>query len=48
MPPALLDTQFATLEPPAPDENALVIDIAGEPEAIAEAIITAIGRRIDV
>ena len=27
MPTALLDSQFATLEPPATDENALVIDI---------------------
>ena len=48
MPPALLDTQFATLEPPAPDEKALVIDIAGDPEAIVEAIVESMGRRIDV
>ena len=27
MPPALLDSQFADLEPPEPDENALRIDI---------------------
>ncbi|MCA8879560.1 MAG: gluconokinase [Rhodobacteraceae bacterium] len=27
MPPALLDSQFATLEPPSEDENVLVVDI---------------------
>ena len=28
MPPALLDSQFATLEPPGPEESALTVDIA--------------------
>jgi gluconokinase len=28
MPPTLMDSQFATLEPPAPDEDALVLDVA--------------------
>jgi gluconokinase len=28
MPPALLDSQFATLEKPAPDEQAVVLDIS--------------------
>jgi gluconokinase len=32
MPPALLDSQFATLEPPAPDERAIDVDIALAPE----------------
>ena len=27
MPPALLDSQFAALEPPAPDEDSISIDI---------------------
>lgn len=34
MPPALLDSQFATLEPPGPDENAIVVDIGPPPAAI--------------
>lgn len=28
MPPALLDSQFATLEPPTPDEHAILVDVA--------------------
>ncbi|MBI2720295.1 MAG: gluconokinase [Rhizobiales bacterium] len=36
MPPALLDSQLATLEPPAPDERAVAIDIALAPDAIVE------------
>jgi gluconokinase len=35
MPPTLLDSQLATLEPPGPDEDPIVIDIASPPEAIA-------------
>jgi carbohydrate kinase (thermoresistant glucokinase family) len=35
MPPALLDSQFAALEPPGPDESPLTIDIAAPPDAIA-------------
>jgi carbohydrate kinase (thermoresistant glucokinase family) len=39
MPPALLDSQFATLEEPGPDENPIIVDIGGTPEAeIADAI----------
>jgi carbohydrate kinase (thermoresistant glucokinase family) len=34
MPPALLDSQFATLEEPGPDEHAIVVDIAAPPEAV--------------
>ncbi len=29
MPPALLDSQFATLEEPGPDENPIVLDVSG-------------------
>ena len=37
MPAALLDSQFATLEPFAPDETGLVVDVAlGVPEQVAE------------
>ena len=28
MPPALLDSQFATLEKPRPDEHAVILDIS--------------------
>ena len=38
MPTALLDSQFATLEPPGADENPIVVDIGPEPEAIVRAI----------
>src|SRR5258705_6156885 len=34
MPPSLLDSQLATLEPPAPDEGAWVYDVRQTPEAI--------------
>ena len=38
MPTALLDSQFATLEPPGADENALVFDISASVSALAETI----------
>ena len=34
MPPSLMASQFATLEPPAPDEAALVLDVAHPLEAL--------------
>jgi gluconokinase len=43
MPPALLDSQFATLEPPGPDE-AITIDI----DQPLDAIVAQIGARLDV
>jgi gluconokinase len=36
MPPALLGSQLATLEEPAPDESAWVVDISRTPEEIVE------------
>lgn len=39
MPAALLESQFATLEPPSPDENPVVVSIAGAPAAIVDAIL---------
>ena len=39
MPVALLDSQFATLEEPAPDERAIVVDIGGSPESIVSQLI---------
>ena len=32
MPAGLLDSQFATLEPPGPDERAISVDISGSPQ----------------
>ena len=37
MPPSLMASQFATLEPPSPEEEALILDIALTPLAMAEA-----------
>jgi gluconokinase len=36
MPPALLDSQFATLEKPTPDEHAVILDISEQPAALVE------------
>jgi carbohydrate kinase (thermoresistant glucokinase family) len=43
MPPALLDSQFAALEPPAPDERAVVLPIDGTPEAIVASALEQLG-----
>ena len=40
MPPSLLESQFATLEPPA---QAITVDVSGEPDACVEAVAAAIG-----
>lgn len=42
MPPGLLASQLATLEPPAPDEHAITVDAAPPPDAQAEAVIAAL------
>jgi gluconokinase/shikimate kinase len=39
MPPALLDSQFAILEPPGPDENAITVDISARSSDLADEII---------
>ena len=39
MPPALLDSQFAVLEEPAPDEGAWVIDAAATPDEIVASLV---------
>jgi gluconokinase len=36
MPPALLESQFATLERPAPDEHAVILDISHKPAQLVE------------
>jgi carbohydrate kinase (thermoresistant glucokinase family) len=43
MPPALLDSQLATLEEPTPDEHALTVPIDGPSEQAVEKIIHALG-----
>jgi gluconokinase len=43
MPASLLDTQFATLEEPAPDEPVLRVDIDAAPDVIVANIIDALG-----
>ena len=42
MPANLLDSQFATLEPPAPDEKPIVASIDRPVAAIVDAIVTAL------
>jgi len=46
MPPALLDSQFATLEEPTPDEHPLVVDIDNPSEAVIEAALRALRTRL--
>ena len=45
MPPALLDSQFATLEEPGEAERPIVASIAPPPDAIAETIIEKLRQR---
>ncbi len=45
MPVALLDSQFAILEEPAPDEHAIVVSVDGAPAAIASEVATMLARR---
>ena len=42
MPPALLDSQSATLEEPTPEEGALVVSIDRRPEEIVTDIAAAV------
>ena len=39
MPESLLKSQFATLEPPAADENAIDVPIASTPEQVADVVV---------
>lgn len=43
MPPALLDSQIATLEPPAPEEDAIAVSVAAPVEDIVGRIVAALG-----
>ncbi|MBD0838014.1 gluconokinase [Streptomyces sp. TRM68416] len=42
MPAALLDSQFATLQPLQPDEAGVTVDVAGSPEEITERSVAAL------
>jgi len=43
MPSTLLDSQFATLEEPGPDEPAIRVEVGEPPAAIADDIVAALG-----
>jgi gluconokinase len=45
MPTALLDSQFATLEPPGTDEAPITVSVDAEPDAIVEAIMQRLKAR---
>jgi gluconokinase len=45
MPIALLDSQFATLEEPRPDEHPIIVDVGGKPPDIAHAIVRQLEAR---
>jgi gluconokinase len=45
MPASLLDSQFADLEEPAPDEPHIRVDVGQPPAAIADAIVHELGLR---
>jgi gluconokinase len=47
MPPALLDSQFATLEPPGPDERPITVGIRETPERIAEQVVAMLGPEME-
>jgi len=41
MPPSLLGSQLAALEPPQPDESSVTVDVAQSPEAMLQAVLAA-------
>jgi carbohydrate kinase (thermoresistant glucokinase family) len=45
MPPALLDSQFATLEEPGPDEHPIVVSVAPPAEAIIDEVLRQLQER---
>lgn len=46
MPPKLLESQFATLEPPAPDEQPVTVSIAPSPDAIIADVVRRLRQRL--
>ncbi|WP_175410134.1 gluconokinase [Streptomyces sp. TRM64462] len=47
MPRALLDSQFATLQPLGDDEAGVAVDVSGTPEEIADRAVAALRRPAD-
>jgi carbohydrate kinase (thermoresistant glucokinase family) len=45
MPPALLDSQFATLQEPGPDEHPITVSIAQPPQAITDEVVRQLKER---
>lgn len=45
MPAALLDSQFATLQEPTPDEHPIIVDVGGRPAEIAAEIVDQLVER---
>jgi carbohydrate kinase (thermoresistant glucokinase family) len=45
MPVVLLDSQFATLEEPTPDEHPIIVDVGGRPAEIAAEIVHQLEER---
>ncbi len=45
MPVALLDSQFADLQEPAPDEDPIVVDVSGRPAEIVHEIVLQLEQR---
>ena len=45
MPVALLDSQFATLQEPSPDEHPITVDVGGRPAEIVEEIVLQLEQR---
>lgn len=45
MPPSLLDSQFATLEPPGPDEDTLQVDIDQPFDGVVDTLVAGIRAR---
>jgi gluconokinase len=43
MPPSLLDSQFAVLEEPGPDEPAIRVEIGPPPQQVAQAVVDELG-----
>lgn len=43
MPPSLVASQFATLEPPGPEEAAIILSVAPPPDQVVRAALAALG-----
>lgn len=46
MPPKLLESQFATLEPPGPDERPIIVSIEPPPEVIIDEVVRRVRERM--